>query len=99
MAGVILRQKAIDDLNDIWNYTFEQWSEVQADQYYAALKSACEEIGLNPRLGKKYTEISRNLLGLKVGRHIIFYQLGVNNAMEVVRILHGRMDLKNRLSE
>ena len=23
MAKVILRQKAIDDLNDIWDYTFE----------------------------------------------------------------------------
>lgn len=31
MAKVTLRQKAIDDLNDIWDYTFEQWSEKQAD--------------------------------------------------------------------
>ncbi len=27
MAKVILRQEAIDDLNDIWTYTFEEWSE------------------------------------------------------------------------
>lgn len=33
MANVILRQKAIDDLNDIWEYTFEEWSENQADKY------------------------------------------------------------------
>jgi toxin ParE1/3/4 len=33
MAKVILRQEAIDDLNDIWDYTFEEWSEVQADKY------------------------------------------------------------------
>lgn len=37
MAKVILRQKAIDDLNDIWYYTFEKWSEKQADKYYATL--------------------------------------------------------------
>lgn len=37
MAKVILRQEAIDDLNDIWNYTFEKWSEKQADTYYSTL--------------------------------------------------------------
>jgi toxin ParE1/3/4 len=32
MAKVILRQKAIDDLNNIWDYTFEKWSEKQANK-------------------------------------------------------------------
>ena len=27
MSKVILRQEAINDLNDIWAYTFEVWSE------------------------------------------------------------------------
>ena len=39
MVKVIFRQKAIYDLNSIWNYTLEQWSENQADKYYALLKS------------------------------------------------------------
>jgi len=46
MAKVILRQAAIDDLNDIWDYTFERWSENQADKYYTILKLACKEIGV-----------------------------------------------------
>jgi hypothetical protein len=37
VAKVILRQKAIDDLNEIWAYTFENWSEKQADRYYSTL--------------------------------------------------------------
>lgn len=32
MAKVILRQKAIDDLNEILTYTFEEWWEKQADK-------------------------------------------------------------------
>lgn len=44
MAKVILRQEAIDDLNDIWRYTFEKWSENQADKYYTRIKFACKEI-------------------------------------------------------
>jgi toxin ParE1/3/4 len=99
MAKVVLRQEAIADLNAIWEYTFEKWSENQADKYYATLKLACKEIGENPELGKEYDRINKNLLGLKSGKHIIFYQLVDNEEIEIIRILHERMDLKNRLDE
>ena len=99
MAKVILRQEAIDDLNNIWNYTFVKWSEIQADKYYKSIKSACKEIGQNPELGKAYTGISSHLLGLKSGKHIIFYHQISEDEIEVIRILHQRMDLRNRLTE
>ena len=72
MAKVIFRKEAINDLSDIWNYTLSEWSENQADKYYGYIKSACEEIGENPTIGKNYPEISRHLFGLKSGKHIIF---------------------------
>lgn len=28
-------KSAIDYLNNIWNYTYEKWSEAQADKYYS----------------------------------------------------------------
>ncbi|MCB9202610.1 MAG: type II toxin-antitoxin system RelE/ParE family toxin [Flavobacteriales bacterium] len=99
MAKVILRQEAFNDLNNIWDYTFEEWSEKQADKYYATLKFACMQIGENPELGKKYDEISKNLLGFRTGKHIIFYHIITKNEIEVIRILHERMDLKNRMTE
>ena len=99
MAKVILRQEAIDDLNEIWAYTFEEWSEKQADKYYAALEFACMQIGKNPELGKEYDGISNSLLGLRTGKHIIFYQIIAKDEIEVIRILHERMDLKNRLKK
>ena len=97
MVKVVLRQEAIDDLNSIWDYTFEKWSEKQADRYYATVKMACNGIGENPDIGKEYDVISNNLLGLKSGKHIIFYQKIANNRIEIIRILHERMDLKNRI--
>ena len=59
MAKLILRQEAIDDLNDIWTYSVEEWSEVQANKYYAILKFACIQIGKNPEIGKNYEGINR----------------------------------------
>lgn len=99
MAKVIFRQEAIDDLNDIWIYTFEEWSEKQADKYYATLEFACMQIGENPELGKEYEGINSHLLGLRSGKHIIFYQIINEQEVEVIRILHERMDLKSWLTE
>ncbi|SDH04256.1 toxin ParE1/3/4 [Psychroflexus sediminis] len=86
-------------MNRIWYYTLEKWSEKQADTYYAALKLVCNRIGENPNIGKEYYGISKNLLGLKSGKHIIFYQSLTENKIEVIRILHERMDLKNKLTD
>ena len=99
MAKVILRQEAIDDLNSIWDYTFEKCSEKQADKYYATINMVCNGIGENPDVGKEYDGISRNLLGLKAEKHIIFYQQISNNRIEIIRVLHERMDLKYRITE
>jgi toxin ParE1/3/4 len=99
MAKVVFREAAIVDLNDIWEYTFEQWSEEQADKYYLMLKLACEVIGKNPEFGKRYDSIRQNLYGLKSGKHIIFYQSITKEEIEIIRILHERMDLKSRLHE
>lgn len=97
MADVILRQEAINDLKDIWDYTFKKWSENQADKYYATLKIACKEIGDNHEFAKKYDKISKNLFGLKSGKHIIFFQHITEGEIEIIRILHERMDLKSRI--
>lgn len=99
MAKVILRQKAIDDLNNIWVYSFEKWSKNQANKYYSLIRYACNEIGKNPNIGKVYTEISENLCGMKSGNHIIFYQLISGDEIDVIRILHESIDLKTRMFE
>ena len=97
--GYHLTNKAVDDLSDIWNYTFDQWSESQADKYYKSLITQCEDIAKNPNIGKNYTEISPSLFGLRYIRHIIFYRILNSNRIEVTRILHERMDLKRRVLE
>jgi toxin ParE1/3/4 len=74
MAEYKLTNKAVEDLSKIWDYTFEVWSEKQADKYYDELISNCQEIPKNPDLGKNYEGISIQLLGIKTNRHIIFYR-------------------------
>jgi toxin ParE1/3/4 len=99
MAEFKLTNKAVEDISKIWEYTFEVWSETQADKYYESLISNCQEIADNPNLGKNYDGITQNLLGMKTNRHIIFYRTLNENYVEITRILHERMDLKKRIIE
>lgn len=99
MAEFKLTNKAVEDLSKIWSYTFEAWSESQANKYYAMLISTCQEIADNPNLGKSYDGITPNLLGRHTNRHIIFYRPLSENYVEITRILHERMDLKNRITD
>jgi toxin ParE1/3/4 len=98
MAEFKLTNKAVEDLSKIWEYTFEVWSENQADKYYEMLISNCQEIA-DPLLGKNYVGITQNLLGLKTNRHIIFYRMLNESYVEITRILHERIDLKKRITE
>ena len=99
MAKFKLTNKAVTDLNGIWKYTAEKWSEKQADRYYRELIESCKWIADNPTLGKNYEGITPNLFGFKENKHIIFFRTLGKGLFEITRILHERMDLKNRLEE
>lgn len=99
MADYKLTNKAVTDLSGIWDYTFDNWSEKQADTYYNMLLDCCQDIANNPELGKNYNEIKSDLFGLKASRHIIFYKKSINKPIEITRILHEQMDLKKRMKE
>jgi toxin ParE1/3/4 len=99
MAKYVLTNKAVEDLSMIWKYTYEVWSESQADKYYELLTSSFQEIAQNPELGKNYEEIDKTIAGLRVGKHIVFYRVVASGDIEIVRILHQRMDLRSRMDE
>ncbi|MCW3093653.1 MAG: plasmid stabilization protein [Ferruginibacter sp.] len=99
MAKYFLTNKAVEDLSKIWDYTYEVWSENQADKYYMMLIDSCKQVSEHPDMGKNYHEIGHDILGLEAGKHIIFYRITKSAEIEVLRILHGRMDLKNRLQD
>ena len=97
MVSYKLSNKAVKDLSSIWDYTFETWSEIQADKYYNELIENCEELAKNQSLGRIYAEIDSGILGCKVGSHIIFYRIKSISKIEIIRFLHSKMDLKIRI--
>jgi toxin ParE1/3/4 len=99
MARFLLSNKAVADIGDIWEFTYERWSEEQADHYYMGFLVAFQELADSPRSARNYDEIHHGLQGARVGRHIVFFISLNADEIEIIRILHGRMDLKSRFEE
>ncbi len=97
MGSYSLTNKAVEDLSVIWEYTNNTWSEGQADKYYFMLLNACQDLADGKVKGKYYPEIQHEISGFSVGQHIIFYRQMGEDSIEIIRLLHVRMDLKNRI--
>jgi len=98
MAKIRLSRKAISDLDGIWDYTVETWSEDQAVIYYRQIHSSIQGLDRLPAyFEKKYDVIKTGLMGLKVGHHIIFYKKHSDGSIWIDRILHEKMDYQRHL--
>ena len=95
-----LSKEAVRDLESIWLYTFETWSGEQADRYYNLLLDEIEYASENPHAGKDYSHVRDGYLRTRVKSHYIFYKINSGeNLIEIIRILHQRMDLEGRLND
>ena len=92
--------QASEDIENIWLYTFENWSLEQADRYVKLIFEEIEYLADNPNSGKDFNHIRKNYRCSKVKSHIIFYRYtDKHNNIEIIRVLHQRMDIGNRLGE
>jgi len=94
----VISKKAIADLEDIWLYTVEKWSVEQADRYYNLIFDEIHFICKNNNAGKSTEHIRKGYRASKVKSYFIFYRVQ-NNTIEVIRILHERMNIENRLKD
>ena len=95
----LITEKALNDINQIWLYTYENWSIKQADRYYNLIMSEIKYIAENIESGKLMTHIKEGLRLSRIKSHLIFYKENKNNQAEIIRILHQSMDVPNRLND
>ena len=91
--------KANEDIEAIWLYTFENWGQEQADRYYNLILNEIEYIAENFESGKSMEFLRKSYRATKVKSHLIFYRKNKKNTVEIIRILHQKMDIENRLVE
>ena len=99
MSAFIISEKALEDINNIWIYTAENWSVEQADRYYTLIMDEIEYIVRNFDMARDFGKIRKSYRYSKVKSHLIFFKKDSTNEIEVVRVLHERMDIESRLAE
>lgn len=92
-----ISRQAIRDLENIWLYTYRNWSKAQADKYYASIISGIEFIGKNTICGKSVDHLRKHYRVFGIKSHLIFYKRLNAETVEIVRILHNRMDVESYL--
>lgn len=96
----IISVEASKDLEHIWLYTFENWSQEQADRYFNLIIDEIENISNDPSSGKDYSDIREGYFRSRVKSHFIFYRINSKKkVVEIIRILHQQMDIVSRLSD
>jgi len=95
---IVLQEEAIQDLEEIWLYTFATWSQEQADRYHSLIIKEIEFLATRPESGKILDHLRMRYRSAKVKSHYIFYRCTIDE-LEIVRILHENMDIPNRLDE
>lgn len=95
MSANRLSPLAVADLEDIWLYTFKQWSPEQADAYHHHLIAAIVALAKGGKVGRR-TDIREGYFKCAVGRHFVFYRHS-DASLDVIRILHQRMDVERHL--
>jgi toxin ParE1/3/4 len=90
-AGYSLRQQALDDLESIWLYSYQEWGVEQADQYIRSLLSRCTWLSENPQLGKQRAEIKSGYYCFPEGMHLVFYKI-TRDGIDIIGIPHQSMD-------
>ncbi|MBC7904069.1 MAG: type II toxin-antitoxin system RelE/ParE family toxin [Gemmatimonadaceae bacterium] len=94
----VISNKALSDLEVIWNYTSDNWSVSQADRYYLLIIDEIEYISKQPEAGKAMNHVRKGYRASKVKSHLIFYSIN-NEIIQIIRILHERMDVDSRMLE
>ncbi|WP_312389017.1 type II toxin-antitoxin system RelE/ParE family toxin [Chryseobacterium sp.] len=88
----ILSEIADKDLEDIFDYTLDEFGFDQAKRYLLELEKNFQNLLLNPQLGKKRDEIKKGLYSLPKDNHIIFYRI-LQNHIKIIRVLHGSREI------
>lgn len=92
MTSVRLTPAAQADLSRIWDFTVTRWGERQAETYIGTIRDTALDLAHGRKPGQAAEYIRAGYRKQYVGSHVLFYRAVEQGGIEIVRILHERMD-------
>ena len=93
MTGFVLSPAARADIGQIWDYSAERWGADQAERYVLGIRDACRDLAAGRMRGRAADDVRAGYRKAAVGSHVLFYRVREDGVLDIVRILHRRMDV------
>lgn len=96
MLNIIKSDLALEDAQNIWIYSYENWGEAQATGYIHGIQQAFIKLAENPKRGLLLPVLNGQYYRYHFQSHVIVYRFN-EIELQIVRILHKRMDVKRHI--
>ncbi len=97
MSEVVLSPKAKVDLSQLWDYTYGEWGTEQAEKYIREIWAAIEEQSSDLTKSVDISDVRKGYRKVRSGSHVFFFKATKGGNLDVVRILHQKMDFDRHL--
>lgn len=91
VSTYLLTPEAEKDLEDIWLYSYETWSEHQANRYIEILEDTFVRLSYMPEQARELLDFDPPMRIFPSAKHIIIYRIA-GRAIVIIRVLGARQD-------
>ena len=91
ISEYLLTPQAEKDLEDIWFYSYEIWSEHQADRYVEILEDTFVNLSFIPEQARELVDFNPPVRVFPSAKHIIIYRIDAQDIV-ILRVLGAKQD-------
>lgn len=95
---LLLTQRALKDLQDILEYSVQQWGQRVADDYIGGIEAAMGRIRENPEVLRAEPTLHPWLAFYRVQKHLLVCDMQ-DRSIIVLTVIHATMDIPSRLAD
>ena len=96
MSSFQLTRLAKNDLQSIARFTEKRWSKAQRNIYIKQIDDVFHRLAESPTIGRSCEFIRDGYFKFPQGSLIVFYKKVSENRIEIIRILHKKMDVASK---
>jgi toxin ParE1/3/4 len=91
---VVWSSAALADLADFWSHYVTVAGRLTADKTVRDVGDACRAIAARPFAGRARNDVRAGLRSIAAGAVVVFYRMGRDECIEVLRVLDRRKDVE-----
>ncbi len=96
--ALLISPAALADVQAIWDFGAQNWSDVQAEIYLTGLRRVFDMLQDQPDIARSRSEFTPPIRLYRYQSHVIVFHAEAGS-VTIVRVLHGRSNWAEFLSE